>query len=159
MKYETVYTKHGKAIIADTQTELENIAKEIGGDVVILCRHDGEDSYNDLGIIALPYRFGVRDFTPDCMKYGADVETYVISDASDYLWALKEENELIQEAGEIYSVTTDREVLKEADSLREGDCMFLRFINEKQFFDTFRKEQTHWHDADVWEYQLAVVTL
>ena len=158
MKQNTVYTKHGKAIVADTQAELESIAKQIGGDVVLLSRRDGQDSYDELGIITMPYRFGVRNFTPDCMMYGADAEVYTIEDTADYLRALKEENALIKEAPDkIYSVTTDREVLKEVDSLREGDCMFLRFVYEKQFYDTFRREQTNWHDADVTEYQLAVV--
>ena len=159
-KYETVNTKHGKAIVADTQTELQNIAKQINGDVVLLIRRDGEDRYNDLGTVTLPYGFGITDFTPDSMNYGADAETYVIHDIADYRSAVKEENALIQETADSHLlIKTDGRIIKEIETFHDGDCMFLRFINGWQFYDTFRREQTHWHDADVWEYRLAVVIL
>ena len=165
--YNTVNTKNGKAIVADTQTELENIAKQINGDVVLLTRRDGENSYSDLGTVVLPYGFGITDFTADDMKYGTEAETYVIHDLIDYLLAIKNENDCMREILNSYSLTVkddefikkDADIIKEVATLKDGDCMFLRVINGQQFFDTFRKEQTRWHDADVSEYRLAVVTL
>ena len=159
-KYETVNTKHGKAIVADTQTELENIAKQIDGDIVLLTRHDGEDSYNDLGSVVLPYEFGL-DFTARDMKYGEDVYAYIIHNLSDYREAINEENGIIRETidNDPTLIREDAKVIWELATFKYGDCMFLRFINGQQFYDTFRGEQTHWHDADVWDYRLAVVTL
>ena len=166
MNYNTVNTKRGEAIVADTQTELENIAKKINGDVVILCRRDGEDSYDNLGIIDLPYRFGGREFTPDYMNYGTDVEVYYVNNVFDYRWAIQDENDCRRENLNSYSLTVndngfimrDAGIIKEIATLKDGDIMFLRFINGRQLFDTFRKEQTRWHDKDVNEYRLAVVT-
>lgn len=163
--YNTVNMKNGKAIVADTQTELENIAKKINGDAVLLCRRDGEDSYSELGIINLPYRFGGRNFTAEEM-YGNDAITYYVNDLVDYLLAIKEENDCMREILNSYSLAVkddefikkDADIIKEIATLKDGDIMFLRFINGQQLFDTFRKEQTHWHDADVNEYRLAVVT-
>lgn len=159
-KYETVNTKHGKAIVADTQTELQNIAKQINGDVVLLIRRDGEDRYNDDGSVVLPYEFG-WDFTAGDMKYEGGVYTYIIHNLSDYRGAVNDENGIIREATDD-DPTLIREnagIIKEIATFKDGDCMFLRFINGQQFYDTFRREQTHWHDADVWDYRLAAVTL
>lgn len=147
-----------EAVVFDTQDEAESFAREIGGDVVLLQRRDGWQYYEELGIIFLPYRFGVKDFTPDCMKYDTEAEPYVVNDLSDYRWALKEENDFIREMpDETALMIKDANVVKELATFKEGDCMFLRFINGEQFFDTFRAGQTCWHDADVTEYQLAVV--
>ena len=160
MNYNTVNMKNGKAIVADTQTELEQIAKKINGDAVLLCRRDGEDSYSELGRVTLPYGFGM-DFTAEDMRYGTEAETYVIHDLVDYNNALNEENSFIcDETGYAPTlISEDADVIKEIATFKDGDCMFLRFINGRNFFDTFRKEQTRWHDTDVYEYRLAVVTL
>ena len=167
MNYNTVNTKNGKAIVADTQTELENIAKQVNGNVILLARRDGENQYGELGAVVLPYGFGAIDFTADDMKYGTEAETYVINDLADYLLAIKNENDCMREILNSYSLVVkddeiikkDADVIKEIATLKDGDCMFLHFINGQQFYDTFRREQTRWHDADVTEYCLAVVTL
>ena len=132
----------------ETQSETERFANEVGGSVVLLRRRDGQDHFTELGSVVLPYEFG-KEFTAEDMKYGDDY-VYTIRSLNDYCEALNEENGLIRTTGE------DADIVKELHTFEEGDCMFLRFINGKQFYDVFRKEQTRWHDADVYEYRLAV---
>ena len=144
----------------ETQSETERFAQEAEGSVVLLRRRDGQDSYTELGSVALPYEFG-KDFISDDMKYG-DAYAYTIHNLNDYLEALEEENGLIRDAvddeDEPELLKEDADIVKELETFNEGDCMFLRFINEKQFYDVFRKEQTRWHDADGHMYRLAVDT-
>lgn len=160
MKQNTVYTKHGKAIVADTQAELESIAKQIDGDVALLSRRDGQDSYDELGTVVLSYEFG-KDFTEEDMKYGTDQSTYTVRSVDDYRQALDTENNFIRdmtdEDHEPELIEEDADIVKILETFEEGDVMFVGFINTHQFYDTFRKGQTRWHDADVTEYQLAVV--
>ena len=142
----------------ETQSETENYVSKVGGGVVLLRRRDGQDSYTELGSVMIPYEFG-KDFTSEDMKYG-DAYAYTIHNLNDYLEALNDENGLIRDAAddedEPELMKEDADIVKILKTFKDGDCMFLRFINGKQFYDVFRKEQTRWHDADVWEYQLAV---
>ena len=153
MKYETVYTKHGKAITAGTQTALQSIAKQTGGTVVLLRRCKGEDVYNELFddgtpyAVDLPFVFGI-DFTYyDDMKYNTAARVYDISNLKQYVAAA---------ANETAPLAPD--VLNEIKTLEDGDIMFLQFLNGAQSFDTFRKGQTRWFDAEGMEYRLAVIT-
>ena len=49
------------------------------------------------------------------------------------------------------------DVFNEIETLKDGDIMFLQFLNGAQSFDTFRKGQTRWFDAEGMEYRLAIV--
>ena len=126
--------------------------------MTLLRRRDGQDSYTELGSVVLPYEFG-KDFTSEDMKYG-DAYAYTIYSLDDYKEALDDENGLIRDAADDEDdpelMKEDAVIVKTLAGFEEGDCMFLRIINGKQFYDVFHKEQTRWHDADVYEYQLAV---
>ena len=147
------------AVVFNTQDEAESFAREIGGDVVLLQRRDGWQYYEELGTVIPPYEFG-RDFTADDMKYGADQFTYTVRNVDDYRQALEEENDLIREITEEDHepelIEEDADIVKILENFEEGDVMFVGFINGHQFYDTFCKGQTRWHDADVSIYCLAV---
>ena len=85
MQFNVVYTTHGKAFTADTQTALQSVAKQAGGAVVLLRCRKGEDGYNELFddgtpfIVDLPFVSGI-DFTYyDDMKYNTGGKVYDIS--------------------------------------------------------------------------------
>ena len=160
IQYNTINTKHGMAIVADMQTELESIAKQVHGNVFLFSRRDGEESYSERGLITLPYNFGVH-FSADDMKYRAEDQPIIISDLIGYRWVLESENDLIRNAAdedhEPELISENADIVKEIETFEGDDFMFFRLIDGKQFYDVFRKEQTRWHDADVTEYQLAVL--
>lgn len=147
------------AVVLGTQDEAENFAREIGGDVVLLQRRDGWQFYEELGTVVPPYEFG-KDFTVDDMKYGEDQATYTVRSVDEYRQALDEENDFIREMTdedhEPELIEEDADIVKILEGFEEGDVMFVGFINTHQFYDTLRKGQTRWHDADVWGYCIAV---
>lgn len=142
---------HG-AYVSDTQSELQEFADAVGGSVVKLRKRDGWQFYEEYGSAYLPYTFSAED-----MHYGEDVRAHDAHDEHEAADTFFNEEAFFVD-NEMPAPTLDDDVVTKARELEDGDTMVLLCTDEMMWADTiFRKEQTRWHDSDVWTYQFAVI--